>query len=90
MLLVSIIMLTISCGNRNNLNKALRYAGDNRIELETVLDYYSEDPEKLAAARFLIENMPAHYSYNGDEIYRYYDYANKVLASKLTPEQQRD
>ena len=35
--------------------------------------------------------MPAHYSYAGNEIYEYYDYAARILANKsLSPEQQRD
>jgi len=49
------------------------------------------NPDKLRAAEFLIENMPAHYSYADDRIYEYYDYAARILADKnLTPEQQRD
>lgn len=91
LLFVWIIFLTVSCGNDSNLNQALKYAGDNRSELETVLNHYSNDPEKLAAARFLIENMPAHYSYrNHDAITRYYGLAESVLASGMTKEEQRD
>lgn len=50
-----------------HLDHALREAGANRAELERVLAHYRDvgdieknagDPEKLAAARFLIENMP--------------------------------
>lgn len=91
LLLVLIILLTISCGNSSNLKQALKYAGDNRSELETVLDHYSKDPEKLAAAKFLIENMPAHYSYNNhDAITRYYEVAESVLSSGMTKEEQID
>ncbi|MEY8609662.1 transglutaminase domain-containing protein [Parabacteroides segnis] len=39
-------------------------AGDNRKELEKVLNYYRDDSEKLTAARFLIENMPGHGGYD--------------------------
>ena len=46
-----------------DIQYALDLAGDNRTELEQVLEHYSDEPEKLAAARFLIENMPGHYSY---------------------------
>ena len=49
--------------SRYGISEALELAGDNRAELEQVLEHYSDDPEKLAAARFLIENMPGHYSY---------------------------
>ena len=79
------------CNNRSSLDRALELAGDNRSELEAVLNHYKDNTEKLAAARFLIENMSAHYSYDGNEIYQYYDYAAQILTNKeLTPEQQRD
>ncbi len=37
-------------------------AGENRIELEKVLEYYRNDSEKLAAAHYLIENMHGKYA----------------------------
>lgn len=46
-----------------DLEAALLCAGENRHELEKVLEHYSDDAEKLAAAKFLILNMPGHYSY---------------------------
>lgn len=42
---------------------ALELAGDNRSELEKVLEYYEKDPQKLEAAQFLIANMPGHVGY---------------------------
>ena len=42
------------------LKQALMLAGDNRSELEKVLAYYNDNPEKLAATRFLIINMAGH------------------------------
>lgn len=41
---------------------ALEAAGDNRAELERVLTHYRSagDEERLAAARFLVANMPGH------------------------------
>lgn len=44
---------------------ALDFAGENRRELEKVLDYYAGDSQKLEAARFLICNMPRYYGYEG-------------------------
>ena len=44
------------------LSLVLDCAQENRQELEKVLRYYNNDPEKLAAARFLILNMPYHYT----------------------------
>ena len=87
------LVLLLTCCSRESasLRYALRQAGDNRSELEAVLAHYSDDSEKLAAARYLIANLPAHYSYAGDSIYEYYDYAARILSDTLlTPEQQRD
>ena len=62
---ITIIVLTSSCSpdKGNRLEYALRFAENNRGELEKVLDHYYDNPEKQAAARFLIENMPYHYGY---------------------------
>ena len=62
---ICLLILLSSCtfNKDNRLEYALRFAENNRTELEKVLDYYSTDPEKLAAARFLIVNMPYHYGY---------------------------
>ena len=94
-LCMAALSLVCSCTQVTpGLEEALRSAGANRPELERVLNHYRTDdpnPEKLRAAEFLIENMPAHYSYAGTEIYEYYDYAARILADKtLTPEQHRD
>lgn len=94
LVLLSSTVLIGGCADRSYLNYALTYAGPNYPELEAVLSHYRKtdpNPDKLRAAEFLIENMPAHYSYAGTEIYQYYDYAEKILAdTTLTPEQQRD
>lgn len=45
------------------LEQALELAGSNRAELQKVLDHYAGDSLKLEAAKFLIRNMPGHYSY---------------------------
>lgn len=86
--------LTVGCKDISPIAEVLDSAGSNRSELEAVLDHYKtkdNNPQKLQAAEFLIENMPAHYSYAGNEIYEYYDYAARILANKsLSPEQQRD
>lgn len=43
-----------------NLDFALEQAGENRAELEKVLEHFKNDPDtlKYSAAKFLIENMP--------------------------------
>lgn len=50
----------LSCRRDATLERALTFAGENRQELEQVLLHYKDDSLKLAAARFLIENMPYH------------------------------
>ena len=64
--------LVSGCGQEPSaLEAALDAAGNNRAELEKVLAYYSQNEEdslKLRAARFLIENMPGHYTLRGKTI----------------------
>lgn len=79
-----IMMLALNgcTGNKSPLEIALEMAGKNRGELEKVLDYYDQDSAdslKLKAARFLIRNMPGHYSYN-DSLYMnsYYNEIDSV------------
>lgn len=51
----------LSCHRDAALERALTFADENRQELERVLLHYKNDSLKLAAARFLIENMPYHF-----------------------------
>jgi hypothetical protein len=59
-----VILLLVATATANvpdeHLREALEAAGKNRAELEKVLAHYREDDSKLAAARFLIANMPGH------------------------------
>lgn len=91
-LLFTSVAVFLCCACSNALDRAIECAGSNRPELEKVIENYRNDnPQKLRAAEFLIENMPAHYSYAGNQIYKYYDYATRILEDhSLTPEQQRD
>ena len=85
LLCIFLLILISSCNGGSLLNQSLKSAADNRPELEKVLDHYKDNSEKLSAAKFLIENMPAHYSYmNHDAIIRYYEFAESVLASDMT------
>lgn len=50
------------------MHKALEISDENRQELEKVLCHYSKndaDNLKLEATKFLIENMPGHYTLKG-------------------------
>lgn len=61
---IIIFCVFISCQEKR-IEIALDLAGPNRQELEAVLEHYKDDPEKQAAARFLIENMPHWYGHEG-------------------------
>jgi hypothetical protein len=78
-------LLVSSCFNKNRLlEDALNMAGDNRKELERVLEHYRDSSLKYSAACFIIENMPGAYSVDPqiievcDSFYEAYD----VLAKK--------
>lgn len=62
------VVLFAACSTeRRELRSALRAAGDNRPQLEAVLDHYSRpgvDGLKLRAAEYLIRYMPLHRSYD--------------------------
>ena len=78
-------------GRYGGLRYALNSAGSNRCQLQDVLDFYADSSwQKRRAARFLVENMPAHYSYADSNRLCYYAMAGNILQSGLTPEQQRD
>jgi hypothetical protein len=58
---------------------ALEISGENRAELEKVLRHYENEPLKLKAAHFLIENMPGHVSYSNHKyVEKYYDAIDSV------------
>ena len=58
-ILLLFCVLTASCNRNPKLNYALERAGENRAEMEKVLEHYRDSGMKYEAARFLIENMPA-------------------------------
>lgn len=68
----------------------MELAGENRPELELVLQHYSTDKAdslKYRAARFLIENLPLHYGYAGkglEDFRRCYD---SLFCDKEIPRQ---
>ena len=87
-------VLASCCKKSSFYQDTMKRADGNRAELDGVLYHYREvdpNPEKLSAAKYLIKNLAAHYSYMGNEIQDYYDYAALILKdTSLKPEQQRD
>ena len=70
---VVLLLGTLSACSRssNLLEQALEQSGANRQELEKVLSHYVGDTLKQDAARFLIENMPGHYTLNSSQLAAY-------------------
>lgn len=91
------VFLTVLSGCSQNamyLDYSLRAAGENRSELRKVIRHYrieDKDALKLKAAKYLIMNMSAHYSYRDTaSINRYYRTALGILGTGSSPDWQRD
>lgn len=69
-LFVSFLLLNVACSDPN-VNHTLKQSGKNRIELEHFLSHYTQDAEKVKAARFLIAGMRNKFFYEGDVINMY-------------------
>lgn len=72
------------------VERALNLAGDNRHELESVLEHYAESPQdslKLRAACFLIGNMPYHCSYPAAPYAEYCRALDSLYAIEMTGEE---
>jgi len=94
-IVLSVFLTACSCTNDDlYLHYALKAAGENRKELKSVLRHYrteDKDPLKLRAAKFLIANMPGHYSYaDTAAINSYYRTALGILGTGPSPDWQRD
>lgn len=72
-LLFTVLLLLVACQSAGDkrLEQALELAGNNRPELEKVLEHYQHDTLKLEAAKFLIRNMPNKFTYEGESLERY-------------------
>lgn len=69
---LSFLILFSACSHDSmKLFQALKQSGPNRPELEKVLSHYADDTLKLKAARFLIENMPGHYTWDSSQLTDY-------------------
>ena len=95
-LFATLILVAFSGCSKDDiyLHYALKAAGENKSELKAVLKHYrtvDKDSEKLKAAKYLIANMPAHYSYRDTAaINRYYSKALQILGTGPSPDWQRD
>lgn len=92
-ILLLLCMILPSCQKREEdimLRQALELAGSNRAELEKVLDYYAGDSLKLEAAKFLIRNMPGHYSYVDTAAINKYAHAVFFVVNSLKGEKDKN
>lgn len=95
-LFATLILVAFSGCSKDDiyLYYALKAAGENKSELKAVLKHYrsvDKDPQKLDAAKYLIANMPAHFSYRDTAaINRYYSKALQILGTGPSPDWQRD
>jgi hypothetical protein len=85
-----LVLLTCSCNLQQSkeLQKALELAGNNRTELRSVLDHYSQnasDSLKYRAACFLIENMPYYHFYEGELLSNYLNIYETIAISSKEP-----
>lgn len=71
---LSLLLLLLACrpNHEKDLEYVLELAGNNRHELEKVLEHYRKDPLKQDAARFLIINMPGHGSFTNSKADSFY------------------
>lgn len=65
---LTILLSACSSYQDKRLEYALELAKENRQELEKVLKHYQNSQEKLAAAHFLIQNMPYYYEYDDQQL----------------------
>ena len=59
-----LLSVLFSCQSNDHIESILQYSGENRNELEKIINHYSQNEEdslQLKVAFFLIENMPGHY-----------------------------
>lgn len=78
-LFLALLFTTCSPDRNKRLTFALSLADENKVELVKLLKHYESDPEKYAAACFLIENMIGRYSFKST----YQDSIKQILSEAL-------
>ena len=92
-----IAFATVACSHyttyTTDIEQVLKLAGNNRKELEKVLEHYRRHPGdslKYRAAVFLIENMQGHLSVNYPETEEYYRQIRSIFAVENKTRSQAD
>jgi hypothetical protein len=87
--IISISLLTLCACSRYpaGIEETLRFAGNNREELEKVLEHYNHrgaDSLKYLAACFLVENMRYHYTCNNARLDSFRVYLRDIIPTEQT------
>jgi hypothetical protein len=81
---IAIILCSCSFEKNNRIFKlAINQAGNNKEEFKKVINHYQKghcDSLNLRATRFLIENMPGHFSYDSTDLYHYRSVVDTINA----------
>lgn len=85
--IIGLLIMAACTREPNRLEVALQLAGENRIQLQKVLDSYRDDSEKYKAACFLIENMPFYGSYEGKALEKYRKYFSEYSKRRCHPQE---
>lgn len=73
-----LLCLIVSCSN-NKLEYSYKFAEGNADEIIKVINHFKDQPLKLKAAEYLIENMAIHYSYENSAS----EYYNSLLNESI-------
>ena len=71
------------------VEQVLDFAGDNRGELEAVLEHYRDDLQRLHAARLLIAEMEGAYYYDAPEVDSLKDMVHDICREETCPDKER-
>lgn len=87
-MICSLIFSFFSCHeNTSKWTKILAVYGDQRHEVEEVLNHYSKSPEdslKLRAAIFLIKEIPYKFSYQGEGLESFFSFCDSISISEIS------
>ena len=72
------LLCLTGCMKQTRLEAVLELAGENRQELEAVLEHYRNDERKYRVACFLIENMAHRHSVVGKGVDEFYSFIDSV------------
>lgn len=75
---VWILLCLAGCMRQARLDAVMDLAGENRKELEKVLEHYQDDERKYRAACFLMENMAHRHSVAGKGVDEFYAFIDSV------------